>query len=181
MPFGDTINRIPSPIPRVKGHPLSLIDQSQWLPPNVLKYKPKIISSLIHSAHSLKMKHFPKFKPSTHPRIKKTSNSAESYTKMGTSISMDSFSSRANSAAQITNSSTWYPQPGQHISIRTFRELNQAQMSRPTSTRTGTLWSGESFRSMEVQQEEDSSQPTTLTPQHLTRAVSQRLLESLRN
>nr|AFB83470.1 C4 protein [Cotton leaf curl Burewala virus] len=181
MPFGDNINCIQSPIPRVKAHQLFQIDQSQWLPPNVLKYKPKIISSLIHSAHSLKRKHFPKFKPSTHPRIKNTSNSAESYTKMGALISMCSSSSRANSSARITDSSTWYPQPGQHISIRTFRELNQVQMSRPTSTRTGTLSSGESFRSMEDQQEEDSRQPTTLTPQHLTQAVSQRLLESLRN
>nr|UUJ34793.1 AC4 [Cotton leaf curl Kokhran virus-Burewala] len=181
MPFGDTINCIQSPIPRVKANQLSLIDQSQWLPPNVLKYKPKIISSLIHIAHSLKRKHFPKFKPSTHPRIKNTSNSAESYTKMGAIISMCSSSSRANSSARITDSSTWSPQPGQHISIRTFRELNQAQMSRPTSTRKVTLSSGESFRSMEDQQEEDSRQPTTLTPQHLTQALSQRLLESLRN
>nr|CBY84005.1 AC4 protein [Cotton leaf curl Burewala virus] len=146
MPFGDTINCIQSPIPRVKAHQLSLIDQSQWLPPNVLKYKPEIISLLIHSAHSLKRKHFPKFKPSTHPRIKNTLNSAESYTKMGTIISMCSSSSRANSSARITDSSTWYPQPGQHISIRTFRELNQAQMSRPTSTRTGTLSSGGEFQ-----------------------------------
>ncbi|ADD62433.1 transcriptional regulator protein [Cotton leaf curl Kokhran virus] len=52
---------------------------------------------------------------------------------------------------------------------------------RPTSTRTGTLSSGESFRSMEDQQEEDSRQPTTLTPQHFTQAVSQRLLQSFRN
>ncbi|ADD62432.1 Rep protein [Cotton leaf curl Kokhran virus] len=99
------------------------------MPPKRKKYKPKTISSLIHSAHSLKRKHFPKFKPSTHPRIKNTSNSAESYTKCGALISMCSSSSRANSSARITDSSTWYPQPGQHISIRTFRELNQAQMS----------------------------------------------------
>nr|AHG31027.1 AC4 protein [Cotton leaf curl Multan virus] len=181
MPFGDTINCLQSPIARVKSNQLSPIDQSQWLPPNVLKYKPKIISSLIHSAHSLKRKYFPKFKQSTHPRIKNTSKSAESYTKMGALISMCSSSSRANSSARITDSSTGYPQPGQHISIRTFRELNQAQMSRTTSTRTGTLSSGESFRSMEDQQEEDNRQPTTLTPQRLTREVSQRLLESLRN
>nr|AFB83422.1 C4 protein [Cotton leaf curl Burewala virus] len=142
----DTINCIQSPINREKGHQLSLIDQSQWLPPNVLKYKLSFTSSLIHSAHSLKRKHFPKFKPSTHPRKKNTSNSAESYTKMGALISLCSSGSRANSSAQITNSSTWFPPTGQHISIRTFRELNQAQMSRPTSTRTGTLSSGESFR-----------------------------------
>ncbi|ABA40412.1 AC4 [Cotton leaf curl Multan virus - [Bhatinda :05]] len=100
---------------------------------------------------------------------------------MGNLIFTCSSSSRGSTNARIKDSSTWYPQPGQHISIRTFRELNQAQMSRPTSARTGTLSSGESFRSMEDQQEEDNRQPTTLTPQHLTQAISQRLLESLRN
>ncbi|ACA96943.1 AC4 [Gossypium darwinii symptomless virus] len=100
---------------------------------------------------------------------------------MGNLIFTCSSNSRGNTSARISDSSTWYPQPGQHISIRTFRELNQAQMSRTTSTRTGTLSNGESFRSMEDQQEEDNRQQTTLTPQHLTQAVSQRLLESLRN
>ncbi|CAB91855.1 C4 protein [Cotton leaf curl Multan virus-[Faisalabad3]] len=93
---------------------------------------------------------------------------------MGNLIFTCSSSSRASTNARITDSSTWYPQPGQHISIRTFRELNQGQMSRPTSTRTGTLSNGESFRSMEDQQEEDNRQQTTLTPQHLTQAESQR-------
>ncbi|AAW28994.1 AC4 [Cotton leaf curl Bangalore virus] len=100
---------------------------------------------------------------------------------MGNLIFTCSSSSKGSTSAKIRDSSTWYPQPGQHISIRTFRELNQAQMSRTTSTRTETLSSGESFRSMEDQQEEDNRQPTTLTPQRLTREVSQRLLESLRN
>nr|WIL10094.1 AC4 Protein [Cotton leaf curl Multan virus] len=100
---------------------------------------------------------------------------------MGNLIFTCSSNSRGNTSARISDSSTWSPQAGQHISIRTFRELNQAQMSRPTSTRTGTLSSGESFRSMEDQQEEDSRQQTTLTPQHLTQEVSQKLLKSLRN
>ncbi|ADO40981.1 AC4 protein [Bhendi yellow vein mosaic virus [India:Pandarahalli:OY173:2006]] len=98
---------------------------------------------------------------------------------MGNLICTCSSSSRANTSARISDSSTWSPQAGQHISIRTFRELNQAQMSSPTSTRTETPSNGESFRSMDDLQEGDSRQPTTLTPQHLTQAVSQRLLESL--
>nr|ALB26322.1 AC4 protein [Cotton leaf curl Multan virus] len=100
---------------------------------------------------------------------------------MGALISMCSSSSRANSSARITDSSTWSPQTGQYISIRTFRELNPAPTSSPTSTRTETPSNGESFRSMDDLQEEDNRQPTTLTQQHLTQAVSQRLLESLRN
>nr|AGV02066.1 AC4 protein [Okra leaf curl virus-[India:Mau:2012]]AHX25698.1 C4 protein [Bhendi yellow vein mosaic virus]QFR98249.1 AC4 [Okra enation leaf curl virus] len=74
---------------------------------------------------------------------------------MGNLICTCSSSSRANTSARISDSSTWSPQAGQYISIRTFRELNQAQMSSPTSTRTETPSNGE--------------------------AVSQRLLESLRS
>ncbi|ALJ03319.1 C4 protein [Vinca leaf curl virus] len=96
---------------------------------------------------------------------------------MGALISMCSSSSRANSSARITDSSTWYAEPGQHICIRPFRELSQAQMSSPIWRRTETPSTGESFRSMEDLQEGDNSQPTTLTPQRLTQAVSQRLLE----
>nr|AFM29130.1 AC4 protein [Tomato leaf curl Palampur virus] len=57
---------------------------------------------------------------------------------MGLRISMFSFNLKENSSAKITDSSTWLPQVGQHISIRTFRELNQRQMSRHTSTKTET-------------------------------------------
>nr|AGN52692.1 C4 [Tomato leaf curl Sudan virus]AGN52698.1 C4 [Tomato leaf curl Sudan virus]AGN52704.1 C4 [Tomato leaf curl Sudan virus] len=90
-------------------------------------------------------------------------------------------SSKANSSAKINDSSTWSPQVGQHISIRTFRELNPHLMSSPTSIRMETPSIGVSFRSMEGLQGEDNNQPMTLTPQHLTQAVSQRLLESLKN
>nr|CDN40972.1 C4 protein [Eclipta yellow vein mosaic virus] len=100
---------------------------------------------------------------------------------MGNLICTCSSSSRGSTSARITDSSTWSPQPGQHISIRTFRELNQARTSSHTSRRTETPSTGESFRSMEDLQEGDNSQPMTLTPQHLTQAVSQRLLESLKN
>nr|ARE29894.1 C4 [Pea leaf distortion virus] len=101
--------------------------------------------------------------------------------KMGNLICTCSSSSRGNTSARISDSSTWYPQTGQHISIQTYRELNPAPTSSPTSTRTETLSNGESFRSTDDLQEEDNRQQTTLTPRHLTQAVSQRLLESLGN
>ncbi|ACM45550.1 AC4 [Bhendi yellow vein Bhubhaneswar virus] len=100
---------------------------------------------------------------------------------MGLLTCMFSSNSKENTSAKTTDSSTSHPQTGQHISIRTFRELKPAPTSSPTSTRTGTFSNGANFRSTEGQQEEGSRQPTTLTPQHLTREVSQRLLESLRN
>ncbi|AFP99154.1 aC4 [Sida golden mosaic Braco virus-[Jamaica:Liguanea:2008]] len=66
---------------------------------------------------------------------------------MGTLISTCLFSSRVNTSAQITDSSTWCPQTGQHISIQTFRELNPVPTSSPTSQRTGTPLNGECSRS----------------------------------
>nr|UWT60794.1 AC4 protein [Papaya leaf crumple virus]UWT60806.1 AC4 protein [Papaya leaf crumple virus] len=101
--------------------------------------------------------------------------------KMGNLIFTCSSSSKGNTSAKITGSSTWYPQPGQHISIRTFRELSQAQMSSPIWRRMETPSTGESFRSMDDLQEGDNSQPMMLTPKQLIQAVSQRLLESLGN
>ncbi|CAJ90740.1 C4 protein [Sida yellow vein Madurai virus] len=82
---------------------------------------------------------------------------------MGNLICTCLSSSRGNTSARISDSSTWSPQTDQHISIRTFRELNQAQTSSPTSTRTETPSNGERFRSTEDLQEEDSRQQTTLT------------------
>nr|QSM07170.1 AC4 [Tomato leaf curl New Delhi virus] len=58
---------------------------------------------------------------------------------MGLRISMFSSNSKGNSSARIIDSSTWCPQVGQHISIRTFRELNQRRTSRHTSTKTETF------------------------------------------
>nr|QGA84555.1 AC4 protein [Crassocephalum yellow vein virus] len=95
---------------------------------------------------------------------------------MGLLISTCLSSSKGNTSARITDSSTWYPQPGQRISIRTFRELNPAPTSSPTSTRTETPWTGEISRSMDDLQEEVNNQPMMLTPRHLTQAVSRRLL-----
>nr|ALS35306.1 AC4 [Papaya leaf crumple virus] len=101
--------------------------------------------------------------------------------KMGNLIFTCSSSSRANTSAKITDFSTSYPQPGQHISIRTFRELNRAQMSSPIWRRTETPSIGESFRSTDDLHGGDNSQPMMLTPKPLTQAVSQGLLESLGN
>nr|AMW86998.1 silencing suppressor [Sida golden yellow vein virus] len=66
---------------------------------------------------------------------------------MGSLISMCSFSSKGNSTAQITDCSIWCPQPGQHISIQTYRELGQAPTSSPTSLKTGTPLNGGCSRS----------------------------------
>nr|CEG02241.1 AC4 [Abutilon mosaic virus]CEG02246.1 AC4 [Abutilon mosaic virus] len=66
---------------------------------------------------------------------------------MGSIISMCSYSSKVNTNARITDSSIWYPQPGQHISIQTYRELNPAPTSSPTSTRTEIQLNGENSRS----------------------------------
>ncbi|AJO72692.1 C4 protein [Ageratum yellow vein virus] len=100
---------------------------------------------------------------------------------MGALISTCLSSSKGNTSARITDSSTWSPQPGQHISIRTFRELNPAPTSSPISTRTETPSNGENSRSTDDLHEGDNRQPMTLTPQHLTAEVSQRLLEYLGN
>nr|AVG22695.1 AC4 protein [Tomato leaf curl New Delhi virus] len=58
---------------------------------------------------------------------------------MGLRISMFSSNSKENSNARIIDSSTWTLQVGQHIPIRTFRELNQRRMSKRTSTKTETF------------------------------------------
>nr|QDG02983.1 C4 protein [Pepper yellow vein Mali virus]QDG02995.1 C4 protein [Pepper yellow vein Mali virus] len=80
---------------------------------------------------------------------------------MGNLISMCLCSSRGNTSARITDSSTWYPQPGQHISIQTFRELNQAPTSSPTSTRTETPLNGGYSRSTAEVQGEAAEMLTT--------------------
>nr|AHG95954.1 Pathogenicity determinant/Suppressor of RNAi [French bean severe leaf curl virus] len=98
---------------------------------------------------------------------------------MGNLIYTCSSSSKGNTNARISDSSTWYPQPGQHISIRTFRELNPVPTSSPTSTRTATPSNGENSRSTADPQEGDSKQPTTHTQRHLTQEASRRLLEYL--
>ncbi|CAI96133.1 AC4 protein [Malvastrum leaf curl virus - [G87]] len=95
---------------------------------------------------------------------------------MGTLISTCLCNSKANTTARITDSSTWFPQPDQHISIQTFRELNPAPMSSPTSIRMETPLNGVNSRSTADLLEGDNNQPMMLTPRHLTAEVSRRLL-----
>nr|WCC58528.1 AC4 [Squash leaf curl Philippines virus] len=85
---------------------------------------------------------------------------------MGLRISTFLSSLRGSSSAQITDSSTWCPQVGQHISIRTFRELNRAPTSSPISTRMEILLNGENSRSTEEVLEAVNSLLTTLPPKH---------------
>nr|QTT61675.1 C4 [Opuntia virus 2-DBG_56]QTT61680.1 C4 [Opuntia virus 2-DBG_56]QTT61685.1 C4 [Opuntia virus 2-DBG_56]QTT61690.1 C4 [Opuntia virus 2-DBG_56]QTT61695.1 C4 [Opuntia virus 2-DBG_56] len=85
---------------------------------------------------------------------------------MGNLISTSCFNSKGKSSAQITDYSTWFPQPGQHISIRTFRELNPAPMSSPTSTRMETHWNGENSRSTAEVLEEVNRQLMIHTQRH---------------
>ncbi|AAO15926.1 AC4 [Tomato yellow leaf curl Kanchanaburi virus] len=100
---------------------------------------------------------------------------------MGALISMCSFNSKGNSSAKITDSSTWFPQPDQHISIQMFRELNQAPTSSPIWRRTEIQLNGENSRLMEDLLEADNNPPMTHTQRQLTAEVSRRLLQSLRN
>uniref|UniRef100_D1GZH9 C4 protein n=1 Tax=Cotton leaf curl Gezira virus-[okra:BFA] TaxID=679314 RepID=D1GZH9_9GEMI len=95
---------------------------------------------------------------------------------MASLICMCFSSSKGSTTAKIRDSSTWSPQIGQHISIQTFRELNPAPTSSPTSTRMETHSNGESSRSTGDLQEGDNNLPMTLTPQRLTQEVRQRLL-----
>ncbi|QDH06054.1 AC4 [Sida golden mosaic Buckup virus] len=83
---------------------------------------------------------------------------------MGSLISIFSSSSKGNTSARITDSSIWCPQPGQYISIQTYRELNPAPTSSPTLRKTGTPSNGENSRSTADLLEEVSSQLTIHMP-----------------
>nr|AJG06152.1 C4 [Tomato yellow leaf curl virus]AJG06158.1 C4 [Tomato yellow leaf curl virus] len=93
---------------------------------------------------------------------------------MGSLISMCLSSSRENTSARTNGSSIWYPQPGQHISIQTFRQLRAQQMSRPTWRKTETTLILEFSKSMADQLEEVSNLPTTHMPKHSIQAVNPR-------
>nr|AGC54450.1 AC4 protein [Tomato leaf curl Taiwan virus] len=75
-----------------------------------------------------------------------------------------SSNSKENSNVKIKDSSTSHPQPGQHISIRTFRELRAQQMSKPIWRKTETCLIMEFSRSMEDQLEEVANLQTTHMP-----------------
>ncbi|AGV02072.1 AC4 protein [Okra leaf curl virus-[India:Mau:2012]] len=77
---------------------------------------------------------------------------------------MFSSSSKGNSNAGTTDSSTSPPQAGQHISIRTFRELKAQAMSKPIWKKTETSLIMEFSKSMEDRLEEVAILPTTHMP-----------------
>nr|AOT83428.1 AC4 [Sida angular mosaic virus] len=85
---------------------------------------------------------------------------------MGNLTLIFSYNSKGKSISQITDCSIWCPRPGQHISIRTFRELNPAPTSSPTSRKTVTPSSGESSKSTVEVLEAVSRQLTTQPPRH---------------
>nr|AIY31221.1 AC4 protein [Tomato yellow leaf curl virus] len=91
---------------------------------------------------------------------------------MGNHISMCLCNSKASTNVRSNGSSTWYPQTGQHISIRTFRQLRAQQMSRPTWRKTVTSLILEFSKSMADQVEEVSNLPTTHMPRHSIQAVN---------
>nr|UUV61378.1 C4 [Tomato mottle leaf curl virus] len=93
---------------------------------------------------------------------------------MGNLISTCSSSSKGNSSVQTNDCSTSYPQPGQHISIRTFRELNPHLTSNPTWRKTETSLIMEFSRSTADQLEEVSNLPTTRMPRSSTQDPSWR-------
>nr|AMT74396.1 AC4 protein [Tomato leaf curl China virus] len=83
---------------------------------------------------------------------------------MGLLTCMCSSNLKANTNAKTKDSSISHPQPGQHISIRTFRQLKAQQMSSPTWTKTETCLIMEFSRSMEDRLEEVANLPTTHMP-----------------
>nr|AWD84444.1 C4 protein [Chilli leaf curl virus] len=83
---------------------------------------------------------------------------------MGLLTCMGSSSSKESSRAKTINSSTSHPQLGQHISIRTFRELKAQAMSNPTWKKTETSLTLEFSKSMDDQLEEVANLPTTHMP-----------------
>ncbi|ADW24240.1 AC4 protein [Tomato leaf curl Hanoi virus] len=83
---------------------------------------------------------------------------------MGLLTCMSSSNSKESSNAEIKDSSTSYPKQGQHISIRTFRELKAQQMLKHTWKKTETCLIMEFSRSMEDRLEEVANLPTTHMP-----------------
>ncbi|AFZ40232.1 AC4 protein [Tomato mottle wrinkle virus] len=85
---------------------------------------------------------------------------------MGSLISTCLSNSKVNTNARIIDSSTWYPQQDQHISIRTFRELNHRPTSSPISIKTEILLNGENSKSTVEVLEEVSKRLTTPQQRH---------------
>nr|AEI52862.1 ac4 protein [Cotton leaf curl virus] len=94
---------------------------------------------------------------------------------------MFSSSSKGNSSTYRELNPAPTSNPTSRRTGTTYRELNRAakRLSNPTSRRTGTFSTG--AIQIDGRSAEEAQTAMTLTPQHLTREVSRRLLESLRN
>nr|AAL82864.1 putative AC4 protein [Tomato crinkle virus] len=93
---------------------------------------------------------------------------------MGNLICTSSSNSKGNSNVQTRDCSTLHLQPGQHISIQTYRQLRAAQMLKHTWKKTEISLIMECSKSMADQLEEVSSLPTTRTPRSSTQDQSWR-------
>ncbi|ADG36414.1 C4 protein [Soybean mild mottle virus] len=85
---------------------------------------------------------------------------------MGNHISMCLSSLKESVKLRTKDTSTSLPQEGQHISIRTFRELNQVRTSKHTSTKTETPYNGGLSRLMVEVPEEVAKMLTTHVRRH---------------
>nr|ALB26342.1 AC4 protein [Okra enation leaf curl virus] len=93
---------------------------------------------------------------------------------MGNLTCMFSSSLKESSSAGTIDSSTSLPQPGQHISIQTFRDLRAQAMSKPTWRNTETSLITEFSKSMEDQLEDVAKLPTTHMPRQSTQGPNLR-------
>ncbi|BAC66137.1 C4 [Eupatorium yellow vein virus - [Yamaguchi]] len=134
----------------------------------------KTFFSHIHTALLQKRKHSRRSNNSKPQQINCLYESVVNCTKMGALISTSSSSSKANTPAEIKDSSISFPQTDQHISIRTFRRLKARQMSRPTWRKTETSLILEFSKSMDDQLEEVAKMPTTHMPRQSTQDLSHR-------
>nr|WKW49314.1 AC4 protein [Tomato mottle leaf distortion virus] len=134
----------------------------------------RIISSHILAVPLLRKKPFLNYINYKPQPIRNSLEYVGSFTKMGNLICTRSFNSRETSDAPTNDSSIWYPQPGQHISIRTFRRLRAHQMSKPMWRKTENSLILEFSKSMADQLEEVGNLPTTRMPRSSMQAQSMR-------
>nr|ACL78776.1 AC4 [Kudzu mosaic virus] len=94
--------------------------------------------------------------------------------KMGNLTSMCCFNLKENSNAAMKGFSTSFPKQGQHISIRTFRELRAAQMLKSTWRKTETSLILEFSRSTADQIEAVLNVQMTHMPKQSIQAIQHR-------
>nr|UQV97415.1 AC4 protein [Kudzu mosaic virus] len=135
---------------------------------------PKTFSSHTQGVLSLRKQHSNSYRSLILTSTKNSSEFAVSSMKMGNLTSMCCFNSKANSSVATKGSSTWYPKPGQHISIRTFRELRAVQMLNSTWRKTETSLILEFSKSTEDQIEAVLNVQMTHMPKQSIQAMQHR-------